>query len=189
MLPRIHMTCNTHTPSHPSTAEEVWYWLKHVLCIGCMTGSTYIGLNVVLSTGRCGSLILSPTGEVYSPLVVRELSAGDGVRVELDPELFKVAQEDHGGWEDFMAEVYMYTLIYVCTSILALHICIASVPGLPRYAFTCAFYCPRANGTEAISACVCRTHVHTQVLVTCSMLRLQCTYMYMYFLQGLIQRM
>ena len=28
------MTCDTHTPGHPSVADEVWYWLKHVLCIG-----------------------------------------------------------------------------------------------------------------------------------------------------------
>ena len=34
-----------------------------------------------------------------------EVRAGDGVRVELDPGLFKAAQEDHGGWEDYMAEV------------------------------------------------------------------------------------
>ena len=28
------MTCNAHTPSHPSTADEAWYWPKCVLCIG-----------------------------------------------------------------------------------------------------------------------------------------------------------
>lgn len=44
-------------------------------------------------------------GKVYDPPAARELSTGGGVRVELDPELFKVAQEDHGGWEDYMAEV------------------------------------------------------------------------------------
>ena len=47
------------------------------------------------------------TGEVCVPPAVCELSAGDGVRVELDPELFKIAQEDHGGWENFMAEVHV----------------------------------------------------------------------------------
>ena len=36
-----------------------------------------------------------------------ELSAGDAVRVELDPELFRAAQVDHGGWEDYMAEVHV----------------------------------------------------------------------------------
>ena len=25
---------NTHTPSHPSTADEAWYWPKHILHIG-----------------------------------------------------------------------------------------------------------------------------------------------------------
>ena len=34
-----------------------------------------------------------------------ELRTGDTVRVELDPGEFKFAQEGHGGWEDFMAEV------------------------------------------------------------------------------------
>ena len=34
-----------------------------------------------------------------------ELSAGDAVRVELDPDLFKITQEEHGGWSDLMAEV------------------------------------------------------------------------------------
>ena len=28
------MTCDTHTPGHPSAADEVWYWLKHILHIG-----------------------------------------------------------------------------------------------------------------------------------------------------------
>ena len=33
------------------------------------------------------------------------LSAGDTARVELDPDLFKIAQQNHGGWIDGMAEV------------------------------------------------------------------------------------
>ena len=28
------MTCDTHTPGHPSAADEAWYWPKCVLCIG-----------------------------------------------------------------------------------------------------------------------------------------------------------
>ena len=28
------MSCNTHTPSHPSAADEAWYWPKCVLHIG-----------------------------------------------------------------------------------------------------------------------------------------------------------
>ena len=27
-------TCDTHTPGHPSTADEAWYWPKHVMHIG-----------------------------------------------------------------------------------------------------------------------------------------------------------
>ena len=31
------MTCDTHTPGHPSTADEAWYWLIHVqLCTGLL---------------------------------------------------------------------------------------------------------------------------------------------------------
>ena len=55
-------------------------------------------------------------GKVYDPPAARELSTGDGVRVELDPELFKVAQEDHGGWEDYMAEVLL-TLTFLCVTL------------------------------------------------------------------------
>ena len=28
------ITCNTHTPSHPSAADEAWHWPKRVLRIG-----------------------------------------------------------------------------------------------------------------------------------------------------------
>ena len=34
--------CDDHTPGHPCTADEAWYWLKHVLYIG-------IGLKTILS--------------------------------------------------------------------------------------------------------------------------------------------
>ena len=44
---------------------------------------------------------------MYSPPAVHQLRAGDGVRVELDPEVFRAAQNDHGGWEDYMAEVHV----------------------------------------------------------------------------------
>ena len=30
----VHMTCNTPTPGHPSTADEAWYWQKLVLHTG-----------------------------------------------------------------------------------------------------------------------------------------------------------
>ena len=33
------------------------------------------------------------------------LAAGDFVKVEADPDVFKISQEDHGGWDDAMAEV------------------------------------------------------------------------------------
>ena len=33
------------------------------------------------------------------------VKAGDSVAVYLDPDLFRVAQDDYGGWNDAMAEV------------------------------------------------------------------------------------
>ena len=52
------------------------------------------------------------TGAAYIPPDVAELSAGDAVKVELDPDLFKIAQEEHGGWSDLMAEVLTIKLNY-----------------------------------------------------------------------------
>ena len=46
-----------------------------------------------------------PLGAPYIPCEHEELSAGDTVQVMLDPDLFRIAQEDHGGWNDRMAEV------------------------------------------------------------------------------------
>jgi len=43
------MTCDTLTPGHPSTADEAWYWPKHVLHIGRLE------LRAVCSVGSCGS--------------------------------------------------------------------------------------------------------------------------------------
>ena len=57
-------------------------------------------------------LYLCP-GAVYIPPDVAELSAGDAVKVELDPDLFKIAQDDHGGWNDLMAEVYTQLVVYM----------------------------------------------------------------------------
>ena len=35
LRPAIVLECgNTHTPGHPSTADEAWYWPKYILCIG-----------------------------------------------------------------------------------------------------------------------------------------------------------
>ena len=34
-----------------------------------------------------------------------EISAGDSVMVTMDPDMFKLAQQDYGGWDDSMAEV------------------------------------------------------------------------------------
>ena len=48
---------------------------------------------------------VAPLGAPYIPCEHEELSAGDTVQVMLDPDLFRIAQEDHGGWNDRMAEV------------------------------------------------------------------------------------
>lgn len=38
----------------------------------------------------------------------RVFAAGDVVKVELDPDVLKLLQEGHGGWNDLMFEVKMY---------------------------------------------------------------------------------
>ena len=43
--------CNTHTPGHPSAADEAWYWPKRVLCIGC----TYHSVCAVFLIRPCVS--------------------------------------------------------------------------------------------------------------------------------------
>ena len=49
--------------------------------------------------------IVVPSGKPYTPCQWEELSAGDTVQVRCDPDVFRIAQEDHGGWNDRMAEV------------------------------------------------------------------------------------
>ena len=44
-------------------------------------------------------------GAPYIPPATSELSTGDIVKIEVDPDIFKIAQEEHGGWNDMMAEV------------------------------------------------------------------------------------
>ena len=58
-------------------------------------------------------MLYSCPGAVYIPPDVAELSAGDAVKVELDPDLFKIAQDEHGGWNDLMAEVYTQLVVYM----------------------------------------------------------------------------
>lgn len=65
----------------------------------------------------CRFHVYTCAGEAYDPPAARELSTGDGVRVELDPGLFKAAQEDHGGWDDSMAEVYTCTCMCTCVCV------------------------------------------------------------------------
>ena len=55
------------------------------------------------------TFVLCCSGAPYLSPSPSELSAGDAVRVELDPDLFKIAQEDHGGWNDLMAEVRVFS--------------------------------------------------------------------------------
>ena len=90
------MTCDTHTPSHPSTADEAWYWLIHVqLCTGLlqpkelwfnlfmlfmyMYTCTYTctctshacactcTCELTLYRGSCQSLVLTATKQLTSP--------------------------------------------------------------------------------------------------------------------------
>ena len=50
---------------------------------------------------------LCDVGAPYVPPTEREFAAGDTVKVELDPEVWKMLQEGFGGWNDYMATVSM----------------------------------------------------------------------------------
>ena len=41
----------------------------------------------------------------YEPLRKKELAAGDSVKIELECEILKMMQEEHGGWSDVMIKV------------------------------------------------------------------------------------
>ena len=45
------------------------------------------------------------------------MSAGDAVMVQADPDVFKLAQDGHGGWNDRMAEVSHYTVVLLTVGI------------------------------------------------------------------------
>ena len=73
------MTCDTHTPGHPSTADEAWYWLIHVqLCTGLLQPkelwfSTFSCFSctctceLTLYRGSCQPLVLTATKQLTSP--------------------------------------------------------------------------------------------------------------------------
>ena len=44
-------------------------------------------------------------GAPYEPLREGEFAAGDTVKVELDPDVWKLMQNGHGGWNDLMGMV------------------------------------------------------------------------------------
>ena len=44
-------------------------------------------------------------GAPYEPLKEGEFAAGDSVKVELDPDVWKLMQNGHGGWNDRMSMV------------------------------------------------------------------------------------
>ena len=45
------------------------------------------------------------TGAPYESPKDGEFVAGDTVKVELDPDVWKLMQNGHGGWNDLMANV------------------------------------------------------------------------------------
>ena len=62
----------------------------------------------------------------YPPAM--QLSAGDAVKVQMDPDVFKTAQDGHGGWNDKMAEVgteslppALHLCVCVCVCVAAVH--------------------------------------------------------------------
>ena len=44
-------------------------------------------------------------GAPYEPSREEEFAAGDSVKVELDPDVWKLMQNGHGGWNDLMSMV------------------------------------------------------------------------------------
>lgn len=44
-------------------------------------------------------------GAPHEPPSEVEFAAGDRVRVELDPDVWKLMQDGHGGWNDLMSMV------------------------------------------------------------------------------------
>ena len=89
-------------------------WLQHVeytpevlLIPNTNLLSTFSLPSVLLSLPLSLSLPpppLSP-GYKYPEVSELEMSAGDAVMVQADPDVFKVAQVGHGGWDDRVAEV------------------------------------------------------------------------------------
>ena len=58
----------------------------------------------------------SSPGYKYPEVSEVEMSAGDAVMVQADPDVFKVAQDGHGGWNDRMAEVSYGVAAVVATN-------------------------------------------------------------------------
>ena len=57
--------------------------------------------DLVISTSHVCHCIGAP----YEPLKEVEFAAGDSVKVELDPDVWKLMQNGHGGWNDLMSMV------------------------------------------------------------------------------------
>lgn len=54
-----------------------------------------------------------PLGSPHKAYSDHLLAAGDHVTVELDPELWRMMQSNHGGWNDRMAQVHVLTRLYL----------------------------------------------------------------------------
>ena len=65
--------------------------------------------NIVLyMDSNC--VLNASTGVVYEPPRETILAAGDRIKVELNPDVWKVMQEGHGGWNDLMSVVCLNCL-------------------------------------------------------------------------------
>lgn len=49
--------------------------------------------------------LASLIGAPYKPQRESDFAAGDRVKVELDPDVWRLMQEGHGGWNDLMTVV------------------------------------------------------------------------------------
>ena len=60
--------------------------------------------------------ILHP-GAPYESSNDTELAAGDRIKVELDPDVWRMLQDGHGGWNEQMAIVSTHQLLYRSVSV------------------------------------------------------------------------
>ena len=99
---------------------EVYIYIYMYMCIH-MTGILYLYVNVCVCVCVCVCMSGAPVGE-DEVVQTGDISSGDYVKVELDPEVFRAMHEgnEETGWDDLMMEVRLHCLFSL--HILHLHV-------------------------------------------------------------------